>query len=47
MAPSAAAVTERTPLALLIIDAIAFWLRRQAIFWLLVLPIAGLAAAAA
>lgn len=41
------AVDERTPLFLLIIDAIAFWLRNQAIFWLLALPIAGLAAAGA
>src|SRR5215475_13852653 len=35
------------PLFFLIIDAIAFWVRNQAIFWLLALPIAGLAAAAA
>ena len=47
MAQPAAAVSERTPLFLLIIDAIAFWVRNQAIFWLLALPIAGLAAAAA
>jgi hypothetical protein len=38
-------VSERTPLSFLIIDAIAFWLRNQAVFWLLALPIAGLAAA--
>lgn len=29
------------------IDALAFWLRRQSIFWLMTLPIAGLAAAVA
>ena len=29
----------------LIVDAIAFWLRNQAVFWLFALPIAGLAAA--
>ncbi len=40
-------VSERTPLLFLIIDAIAFWLRNQAVFWLFALPIAGLAAAAA
>jgi hypothetical protein len=39
------AVSESTPLFLLIVDAIAFWLRNQAVFWLLALPIAGLAAA--
>jgi hypothetical protein len=37
----------RTPLFLLLIDAFAFWLRNQAIFWLLALPAAGLAAAMA
>src|SRR6201993_2149743 len=42
--PGGAAVE---PLFFLIIDAIAFWLRNQAIFWLLALPIAGLAALAA
>jgi len=47
MAQHRVAVDERTPLFLLIIDAIAFWLRSQAIFWLLALPIAGLAAAGA
>ena len=47
MAHSRVAVSERTPLFLLIIDAIAFWLRNQAVFWLLALPIAGLAAAVA
>ena len=40
-------VSERTPLLFLIIDAIAFWLRNQPVFWLLALPIAGLAAAGA
>jgi hypothetical protein len=40
-------VRESTPLFLLIIDAIAFWLRSQSVFWLLALPIAGLAAAVA
>jgi hypothetical protein len=40
-------VSERTPLLFLIVDAIAFWLRNQPVFWLLALPIAGLAAAAA
>ena len=44
MAQPGGAARERTPLFLLIIDAIAFWLRNQAIFWLLALPIAGLAA---
>jgi hypothetical protein len=39
-------VDQRTPLFLLIVDAIAFWLRHQGVFWLLVLPITGLAAAA-
>jgi hypothetical protein len=47
MAQQRVAVDERTPLFLLIIDAIAFWLRNQTIFWLLALPIAGLAAAGA
>jgi hypothetical protein len=47
MAPQRVAVDERTPLFILIIDAIAFWLRNQAVFWLLALPIAGLAAAGA
>ena len=47
MAQRGVFVSERTPLFILIIDAIAFWLRSQAIFWLLALPIAGLAAAAA
>lgn len=42
-----AADGERTPLFFLLIDAIAFWLRNQGIFWLLALPIAGLAAAMA
>ena len=45
MAQHRVAVDERTPLFLLIIDAIAFWLRNQTVFWLLVLPIVGLAAA--
>jgi hypothetical protein len=40
-------VSEHTPLFLLVIDAIAFWLRNQPVFWLLALPIAGLAAAGA
>ncbi|HSH98987.1 MAG TPA: hypothetical protein VLA02_00185 [Reyranella sp.] len=40
-------VSERRSLSFLIIDAIAFWLRHQAVFWLLALPIAGLAAAVA
>ena len=40
-------VSERTPLLFLIVDAFAFWLRNQAVFWLFALPIAGLAAAAA
>ena len=35
------------PLFFLIVDAIAFWLRNQLVFWLLALPIAGLAALAA
>jgi branched-subunit amino acid transport protein len=47
MAQPGVFVSERTPLFILIIDAIAFWLRSQVIFWLLALPIAGLAAAAA
>ena len=47
MAQQRVAVSESTPLFLLIIDAIAFWLRSQAVFWLLALPIAGLAAAGA
>ena len=38
---------ERTSLFFLIINAIAFWLRHQAVFWLLALPIAGLAGAVA
>lgn len=45
MAQHRVAVDERTPLFFLIIDAIAFWLRNQTLFWLLVLPIVGLAAA--
>jgi hypothetical protein len=45
MAQHRVSVDERTPLFLLIIDAIAFWLRNQTVFWLLVLPIVGLAAA--
>jgi hypothetical protein len=45
MAQQRVTVDERTPLILLIIDAIAFWLRNQPVFWLLALPIAGLAAA--
>lgn len=44
MAQPRGAAIERTPLFFLIIDAIAFWLRNQTIFWLLALPIAGLAA---
>src|SRR4051812_45361740 len=40
-------VSERTPLLFLVVDAIAFWLRNQGVFWLLTLPITGLAAAAA
>jgi hypothetical protein len=47
MAQRGVAVSESTPLFFLIVDAIAFWLRHQAVFWLLVLPIAGLAAAGA
>lgn len=47
MAQQRVAVGESTPLFFLIIDAIAFWLRNQAVFWLLALPIAGLAAAGA
>src|SRR4051812_79162 len=47
MAQHRVAVSESTPLFLLIVDAIAFWLRNQAVFWLLALPIAGLAAAGA
>ena len=47
MAQQRVAVDERTPLSFLISDAIAFWLRNQAVFWLLALPIAGLAAAGA
>jgi len=38
-------MADRRPLFFLIIDAIAFWLRNQAVFWLLALPIAGLSAA--
>ena len=34
-------------LLLLIVDAIAFWFRNQAVFWLVALPIAGLGAAIA
>jgi len=34
-------------LLLLIVDALAFWLRNQAVFWLVALPIAGLGAAIA
>jgi len=45
MADQEVAVDERTSLFFLIIDAIAFWLRNQAVFWLLALPIAGLGAA--
>lgn len=47
MAQPGGTVSERTPLFLLILDAIAFWLRNQTVFWLLALPIAGLAALAA
>jgi len=34
-----------TPLPLLLVDSLAFWLRNQAVFWLAALPIAGLSAA--
>ena len=34
-------------LSLLIVDALAFWARNQAVFWLVALPIAGLGAAIA
>ena len=34
-------------LSLLILDALAFWVRNQAVFWLVALPIAGLGAAIA
>jgi hypothetical protein len=34
-------------LLLLIVDAIAFWFRNQAVFWLVALPITGLGAAIA
>jgi hypothetical protein len=47
MADQGVAVDEHTSLFFLIIDAIAFWLRNQAVFWLLALPIAGLGAAGA
>jgi hypothetical protein len=47
MAQQRVAVSESPPLFLLVIDAIAFWLRSQPVFWLLALPIAGLAAAGA
>jgi hypothetical protein len=47
MAQPGVTVSERTALFLLVFDAIAFWLRSQSIFWLLALPIAGLAAAGA
>jgi hypothetical protein len=47
MAQQRVAVDERTPLFFLVLDAIAFWLRNQTVFWLLALPIAGLAAAGA
>jgi hypothetical protein len=47
MAQRVVAVSESRPLFLLIVDAIAFWLRNQTVFWLLALPIAGLAAAGA
>jgi hypothetical protein len=47
MAQPGGVASERTPLFLLIVDAIAFWRRNQAVFWLLALPIAGLAALAA
>jgi hypothetical protein len=32
-------------LGLILVDALVFWLRRQGVFWLMALPIAGLAAA--
>ena len=32
-------------LGLVLVDALVFWLRHQAVFWLMALPIAGLAAA--
>ncbi|HTR83170.1 MAG TPA: hypothetical protein VMI56_01740 [Reyranella sp.] len=41
------ATANTTPLSLLGVDALVFWLRNQTIFWMLVLPIAGLAAAVA
>jgi hypothetical protein len=47
MAQQGVTVNERTSLFFLILDAIAFWLRNQTVFWLLALPIAGLAAAGA
>ena len=47
MAQQGVAVSESTPLFFLVVDAVAFWLRNQAVFWLLALPIAGLAAAGA
>jgi hypothetical protein len=47
MTPPPVTVNERTPLILLVTDAIAFWVRNQTVFWLMALPIAGLAAAGA
>ena len=47
MAQQGVAVGESPPLFFMVVDAIAFWLRNQAVFWLLALPIAGLAAAGA
>ena len=44
MTPQRVDVNESTPLFFLIIDAMAFWLRNQFVFWLLAVPIAGLAA---
>ena len=47
MAQQGVAVGESPPLFFMVVDAVAFWLRNQAVFWLLALPIAGLAAAGA
>jgi len=35
MAQQGVAVSESTPLFFLVVDAVAFWLRNQAVFWLL------------
>ena len=37
--------TDAPSLGLVLVDALVFWLRHQGVFWLMALPIAGLAAA--